>query len=118
MPSLPLEKMLLVRIELPVPDSTETPARMLKAMVLPAPAAVPPMVLREALLLKITPLTSLPSGALPVISGPMRLPCTRLAVAVAPSSRTPQWLAEIKFWAAAVVPPIVFLGAPRMATPS
>ena len=37
MPSLPLETMLLVRIELPVPDSTETPARMLKAMVLPHP---------------------------------------------------------------------------------
>ncbi len=46
------------------PDSTETPARMLKAMVLPAPAAVPPMVLFEALLLTITPLISLPSRSL------------------------------------------------------
>ena len=43
MPSMPLETMLLPRIESPVPDSTETPARMLKAIVFPAPETVPPI---------------------------------------------------------------------------
>ena len=101
--------MLLDRIESPVPDWTETPARTLKAIVLPAPDTVPPIVLENALLLTITPFTSLPSGALPVMSVPIRLPSTRLSLADLPSSRTPQWLAEIRFKAAAVVPPIVLL---------
>ena len=101
--------MLLDRIESPVPDSTETPARTLKAIVLPAPH-VPPIVLFEAPLLTITPLTSSPSGALPVMSGPIRLPRPGYSTAPAPSSRTPQWLAEIRFRAAAVVPPMVFPG--------
>ena len=110
--------MLLDRIESPVPDWTETPARTLKAIVLPAPDTVPPIVLENALLLTITPFTSLPSGALPVMSVPIRLPSTRLSLADLPSSRTPQWLAEIRFKAAAVVPPIVLLYAPSISTPS
>jgi len=117
-PSCPLEKMLLVRIELPVPDSTLTPVRTLKAIVLPAPDEVPPMLLPLALVLTITPLSSLPSGALPVMSVPMKLPWTRLARADGPSSRTPQLFAEIRFRAAAVVPPMVLPVAPRIATPS
>src|SRR5208282_6209637 len=110
--------MLLDRIESPVPDWTETPARTLKAIVLPAPDTVPPIVLADALVLTITPFTSLPSGALPVMSVPIRLPSTRLSVAEGPSSRTPQLLAEIRFKAAAVVPPMVLPVAPRIATPS
>jgi len=63
--------MLLDRIESPVPDSTETPARTLKAIVLPAPDTVPPIVLPEAFISMTTPSVSFASGAWPVISVPM-----------------------------------------------
>ena len=45
MPSPALEDMELPRIELPVPEKTITPRPPLKAITLPAPAAVPPIVL-------------------------------------------------------------------------
>ncbi len=48
----------------------------------------------------------------------MLLPSIRLPVAVGPSSRMPQWLAEITFRAAVVVPPIVLPDAPSISTPS
>ena len=73
-----------------MPDWTETPAAILKAIVLPAAVTVPPIVFADASVLMSTPLTSLPSGALPVMSVPIRLPSTRLKVAEAPSSCTPQ----------------------------
>ena len=62
---------------LPVPDLTRTPLAPLKAMVFPAPATVPPMVLFEALSvepmgeLKRTPLRPLPTATVPVESVPM-----------------------------------------------
>ena len=93
---------------MPVPDSTETPARTLKAMMLPAPVTVPPIVLLEALLLTITPLTSLPSGALPVMSVPMQVPrheVARRTGAVEPHA--PVVGRDQVLSAAEVVPPIV-----------
>ena len=48
-------------------------------MVLPSFAAVPPMVLTEALSWMWTPSEPLPSGWVPVLSVPMKLPSTRMS---------------------------------------
>ena len=61
----------LERMALLEPDSTKTPSPPLKAMVLPAPAAVPPIVLLAAPLLMRTPLLELPRSAVPLTSVPM-----------------------------------------------
>ena len=61
-PSRPFEKMLFERIESPVPDWTSTPAATLNAMIFAWPLPVPPIVLFEALSLRMMPLISLPDG--------------------------------------------------------
>ena len=73
-PNPVLEKIELSRISLPVPAvaSTSTPMPVENAMVLPAPAAVPPMVLLEEPPSIWMPLP-LPSGSEPVMSVPIRL---------------------------------------------
>ena len=58
---------------------------------LPAPVTVPPTVFSLALVLKITPSNSLPSATLPVMLVPIRLPSTRLSVAVEPRSAHPSY---------------------------
>ena len=75
-----LEKIELVRIALLTALSvTATPVPPLKAMMLPSFAAVPPMVLTEALSWMWTPSEPLPSGWVPVLSVPMKLPSTRMS---------------------------------------
>ncbi len=77
----------------------------LKAMVLPSFAAVPPMVLTEALSWIWTPSEPLPSGWVPVLSVPMKFPSTRMSVALFSRTR-PYWLLpEMTSRVAAVVPP-------------
>ena len=71
--------MLFDRIESPVPDWTLTPAATLKAIVLPWPLAVPPIVLFEALVLMMMPSISLPSGNVPVASVPISFPSMHVA---------------------------------------
>src|SRR5262245_6665641 len=99
--------MLLVKMVLLTPDSTFTPSAPLKAMLLAADVVDPPMRLPEAPRVMMTPWSSFPSGAAPVISVPMKFPWTTLLAAEAPLIRTPQWLAEIRLRAADVLPPIV-----------
>ena len=81
-------------------------------------AAVPPTVLSDALVLKMTPLISLPSAIVPVKSVPMKFPSMTLSVAVDPSIRIPHSLAEITLLDVDVVPPIVLLGASSINMPS
>src|SRR5438093_108492 len=69
-------KTALAKREFPVPDATATPAPALKAMVLRAPAAAPPIVLLEEETIR-TP-AALPRTALPPASVPMALPATKL----------------------------------------
>ena len=71
--------MLFERIESPVPDWTRTPAATLNAIVLPWPPAVPPIVLFDALVLKMMPLISLPSGSVPVDVGADVVPLDEIA---------------------------------------
>ena len=63
--------MLFDRIESPVPDWTMTPAADVEGDRVALAAAVPPTVLFDALVLKMMPLISLPSGNVPVASVPM-----------------------------------------------
>ena len=119
-PRSPLLKIRFERIELPVvvAPTTSTPLSRLNAIELPAPVAVPPTELFDAPWVISTPSISLPSGSLPVMSVPMKFPWTTLFVAVAPVMITPQWLAEIRFRAAANVPPTVLPGADSIETPA
>ena len=117
-PCCPFETMLFERIESPVPDWTRTPAWTLNAMMFPWPPPVPPIVLLEALLLRMMPLTSFPSAQSPLKSVPTSFPSITLLVAVEPSIRIPQWLLEITLRAAEVVPPIVLPDAPSIRIPS
>ena len=75
-PRSPLPKIRFERIELPVvvTPTTSTPLSRLKAMVFPAPVAVPPMELFDAPWVISTPSISLPNGSVPVMSVPMKLP--------------------------------------------
>lgn len=56
---------------------TRTPAPLLKAMVLPAPLAEPPMALSLKKLMS-TPFNPFPKGLTPFPCVPMKLPCTVL----------------------------------------
>src|SRR5438270_5552348 len=90
-------------------------------MVLPAPLALPPMVLDDAPVARATPATPLGKGVVPLATSvPMRLPWTRLPVVPLPPIRTPYWLLPAMTFAEPLaVPPMVLLAAPfRMATPS
>ncbi len=62
----------------PTPPVTATPAPPLKAMMLAAPAAVPPIVVCDATPTAI-PAPPLPSGTRPLAAVPMRLPCDEVA---------------------------------------
>ena len=105
-----------------VPSSMSTPEPVLKAIVLLAPGIVPPIVLPAGvpagLPRMLTPSPLLPRGRTPLISGPMKLPCTRFPLspaifAVALPIRTPEPpLPEMMLRAAALFPPIVLLAAP------
>lgn len=86
-----------------------TPSLVLNAMTFPAPAAVPPIVLELENAGRM-PNWPFPSAAVPVTSVPMKLPWMTLpsvptSAIVIPSSVLP----EMRFRAAAVVPPIVVL---------
>ena len=90
---------------------------MLKAITLPAPEVVPPIVLLKAPLPMSTPSVPLPRAAVPLTSVPMKLPCTRFPVSVLgnalPMTTPSKPLPEIR------LPVIVLLEAlPTMATPS
>ena len=95
-----------------------TPVPAFPEITLRAPAVVPPTVLFVAKLSMNTPNRLLPSATMPLLSVPMKLPCTRLLVAPLPSIPTPSLLPEIILRASAVVPPIRLLAAPEMKTPS
>src|SRR5262249_22458079 len=95
-PTWPLEKIELDRIasprdrgEPPLPARRSTPAELLNAIVFPCPEPAPPIVLPEDPLM-ITPSISLPRGNCPVMSVPIGLPSTTLAVAVWPWIWIPQ----------------------------
>src|SRR3990170_6476648 len=103
------------RFPTPFPD-TDTPAGLLKAMVLASPGAVPPTVLLDASKIN-TPSPPLPREPVPFLSVPMRLPSTLLLVTVGPTREvngstieTPApKLPERTLRAAEVVPPTVLL---------
>src|SRR5262245_57291396 len=79
----------------------------LKAMVLPAPERVPPIVLPPKPPEMNTPVPLL-SGTLPVRSDPMKFPCTRLLPAKEPTISIPgPVLPETTLPAPANAPPIV-----------
>src|SRR5262249_30072993 len=87
-------------------------------MVLAAPAAVPPTVLREALS-RDTPALRLASASVPVASVPMKLPWTALSVAEQREMEIPyRVLPETTFRAAGVVPPTVLREALSRDTPA
>src|ERR1051326_3490531 len=95
----------------------ETPSLPLPEITLPAPAAVPPIVLPVAPCKKNTPLLPLGIAILPVISVPIKFPCTIFDVALVPNiSIPPPPLPEIILGAPAAVPPIILL-SPLMAIP-
>ena len=118
------EKIELPRMLLPVPESTSTPLIPLKAMVLPAPEAVPPMVLLLLAPLKIaTPFKPLPSATVPVLSVPMRLPWMRLSVELLRKKKLSRImprrpLPEITLPAPGSVPPMVLPDTPSSVIPS
>src|SRR3972149_10854740 len=67
-PQPALENMEFDRMAFPVPEVTNTPRSPLKAMVLPAPPAVPPMGLLDTPSSQ-TPYLGFPRMAVPVVSG-------------------------------------------------
>ena len=123
-PSPPLEKMELPRIASPVVltnRTTFTPLPPLPAMILPgAPGpGMPPIVLLIESATKI-PSSALPNSWLPLISVPMKLPCTRLSCMDAlslPRLMPRRPFAEMTLRAPATDPPIV-LNALRTLSPS
>jgi hypothetical protein len=110
-----LEWIELPRIAHPVlVDVMQTPAAPLKAMRLPAPATVPPMVLAAgtepnwAVAFKLMPQPALGIAVVPVMSVPIRFPCMRIPVTEPPVLMPwPPGTPEIKFPAPAAVPPTV-----------
>ena len=89
------------------------PCALLPEMTLPAPAAVPPMVLSVAPLMTNTPKLPLPSAAVPAALVPMKLPSTTLPVVPLPVMSMPSLVLPLMTLpAAAVVPPMVLLLAP------
>ena len=111
--------MLLERIESPVPDSTETPARTLKAIVLPAPETVPPIVLFGCVVADDHAVDLVAQWCLAGDVGADQVALDQV-VAVAGRRRAarPSGWPRSGSEAAAVVPPMVLPGAPRIATPS
>ena len=113
-PSAVLEKIALPRIALPAPAAASTstpmpaptPTPVLSAIVLPAPAAVPPIVLFDEPPWMRMPV-SLPSGWAPLMSVPIRLPSTSSSWSPRMSPRPAPALPEITLPAVADVPPIV-----------
>jgi hypothetical protein len=92
------------------------PLAPLPEMILRAPGAVPPIVLPDALLMSTPPALLLEgempglfgTGAIPLASVPMKLPCTRLFVAPLLAIRMPPPSSpEMTLPAPCVVPPIV-----------
>ena len=82
-------------------------------MMLRAEAVVPPIVLAEAPVPIPTPWKTLPSATVPVKAVPMRLPSTRLLVAVDCSMSMPSpVLPEIRLPSPGAVPPTVLAGEP------
>ena len=82
-----------------------------------AAAVIPPTVLFEASTIS-TPLKVLATALVPLTSVPMKLPATRLPVAL-PWMNTPSWaLPEMTLRSPAVVPPIVLFDASMISTPS
>ncbi len=108
-------------IEIPVVvlPVTATPARELKAIVLPNAAEGPPIVLLLAPFKTLTPLPTLPIPIVPERSTPIRFPAIRLPVVPGSWRLTPSAeLPLIVLAAAEIEPPIVLLEAPAaIATP-
>ena len=117
-PSALLSWIELAEMVLKSPSSTSTPAPALNAMVLPAPAAAPPIRLLLAPASIRIPSTLLPMTAVPNRSVPMKLPCTSLFRAPDPEICTPLLLPAITLPAPVAVPPMTFNEAPVMSTPS
>src|SRR4051794_16087832 len=101
--------MALPRIGLPTEalPVTTTPAPRLKAIVLPCPAAGPPIVLVDAPESISTP-DPLPRAAVPAAFVPMKLPAMTFPVAGVPLTSIPKLrLPEIRLAAPGADPPIV-----------
>ena len=81
-------------------------------MALPAPAAVPPTMLFDAVSMAM-PSSVFPSAASPAASVPMEFPWMTLPVAVLVVMLIPAVFAAITLRAAAAVPPIVLLAVRR-----
>src|SRR5262245_30051814 len=123
MPRPLLEKIELERMALPVPPTLVTPrplAEVLKAIVLPAPAAAPPIVLPRTPAAIVTPGPALPRPLARAELVPMRLPCTRYPVPEPPPeprNTPPSPFAAITLPAPAVVPP-TWIEEPASWTPT
>src|SRR5947209_1251692 len=99
-------------------ERIETPADWLNAMMLPAPGAVPPIVLLVPGSMMM-PAPTLARAAAPVLSVPIQFPSMRLPDGTADllSITIPLALPEIRLMAPGVVPPIVLPGALRWMPP-
>ena len=105
-------------MRLPVPVVTRRPSLPLSAMVLPAPALVPPMVLPAAPATISIPRVPFGNGAPPAGLRPTVLPWTTFPVEPFPEIWMPIWvLPEITFPAPAPVPPMVLPGASETKMP-
>ena len=117
MPKPELEKIELVRMELPSPAETKTPSEVLKAIVLAAPLANPPTILLELELTNI-PLPILANALVPVASVPIKLPSTVFDGEVLRMRMPSEPLPEIRFRDSTVVPPMrLLVGELEMAIP-
>src|SRR5437667_116841 len=120
MPSPPFSKNELPLIRKPSsPLSTNTPAKPLKAMTLPSPAPVPPIVSGPSE--TWSPNRPLPTAIVPLGSVPTRLPWMTLFFVKAPSKTPSNVLPEMTLPAPAAEPPMVrtreSLPAPKLAMP-
>ena len=123
-PTPPLAKMVLDRMALPVLKGNPgkpgiiTPSRPLKAMTLPAPAAVPPIVLPSTpeTAERSTPWPVFPSGP-PAALTPMKLPWIRFGPGLWSRLIPLAPLPEMILRAPGAVPPIVLPDALLMSTP-
>ena len=95
----------------------KTPLPIFPEMTFLAPAVVPPTELLDAVGPMATPELPLPSAADPAAFVPMKLPCTRLANVLLMIATPASELAEMRFDAAAAVPPIRAFNAPSTTTP-
>src|SRR5262249_4195213 len=110
--SVPMRLPWITLLSVLLPPVSKIPSTSLPEMRVPAPDAVPPMVLLE--LVMLTPEEKLPRSIVPVTSVPMKFPCTRLPVAEEPEIDTPTpLLAEMMLPAPAVVPPMVLFALVR-----